>query len=94
MASENKTWRQLIGGKWVDSGRGETEPDINPATGESVGTIQVGTREDTDAAVAAAQKAFDEVWFDTPPKERSAMMFAPATWRASRPVSTRRASRA
>jgi 1-pyrroline dehydrogenase len=60
----------------VDSGRGETEPDINPATGESVGTIQVGTREDSDAAVAAAQKAFDEVWFDTPPKERSAMMFA------------------
>jgi 1-pyrroline dehydrogenase len=58
----------------VDSGRGETEADIDPSTGESVGTIQVGTREDADAAVAAAQKAYDEVWFDTPPKERSAMM--------------------
>ena len=31
-------------------------------------------REDADKAVAAAQKAFDEVWFDTPPKERSAML--------------------
>jgi 1-pyrroline dehydrogenase len=75
MATENKTWRQFIGGAWVESGRGETEPDINPATGESVSTIQVGTREDADAAVQAAQKAYDEVWFDMPPKERSAMMF-------------------
>jgi 1-pyrroline dehydrogenase len=76
MATENKVWQQFIGGKWVDSGRGEAEPDVNPATGESVSTIQVGTREDADAAVEAAQKAFDEVWFDTPAKERSAMMFA------------------
>jgi 1-pyrroline dehydrogenase len=76
MATENKTWQQYIGGAWVDSGRGETEPDIDPSTGQSVGVIQVGTREDADAAVAAAQKAYDEVWFDTPPKERSAMMFA------------------
>ncbi len=75
MATENKTWQQYIGGRWVGSGMGESEPDINPATAQSVGTIQVGTREDADAAVAAAQKAFDEVWFDTPPKERSAMMF-------------------
>ncbi|HEY7756176.1 MAG TPA: gamma-aminobutyraldehyde dehydrogenase [Actinomycetota bacterium] len=74
MATVNKTWQQYIGGAWVDSGRGETEADIDPSTGESVGTIQVGTREDADAAVAAAQKAYDEVWFDTPPKERSAMM--------------------
>jgi 1-pyrroline dehydrogenase len=76
MATENKTWQQYIGGSWVDSGRGETEPDIDPSTGQSVGTIQVGTREDADAAVEAAQKAYDDVWFDTPPKERSAMMFA------------------
>jgi 1-pyrroline dehydrogenase len=76
MATENKTWRQFIGGAWVDSGRGESEPDVDPSTGQSVGEIQVGTREDADAAVEAAQKAYDEVWFDTPPKERSAMMFA------------------
>jgi 1-pyrroline dehydrogenase len=76
MTTESKTWQQYIGGAWVDSGRGETEPDIDPSTGQSVGTIQVGTREDADAAVEAAQKAYDEVWFDTPPKERSAMLFA------------------
>jgi 1-pyrroline dehydrogenase len=76
VTTEDRVWQQYIGGAWVDSGRGESEPDVNPATGGSVGTIQVGTREDADAAVEAAQKAFDEVWFDTPAKERSAMMFA------------------
>jgi aminobutyraldehyde dehydrogenase len=72
--AEGKTWKMLIGGEWVDSGRGESEPAVNPSNGESVATVQVGTREDADKAVAAAQKAYDEVWFDTPPKERSAMM--------------------
>ena len=74
MATEMKTWKMYIGGEWVDSSRGENEPDINPATGGSVSEIQVGGREDADAAVAAAQKAYDEIWFDTPPKERAAMM--------------------
>jgi 1-pyrroline dehydrogenase len=68
------TYKMFIGGEWVDSSSGETEPDIDPSTGETVGTVQVGTREDADKAVAAAKKAFEEVWFDTPPKERSAMM--------------------
>jgi 1-pyrroline dehydrogenase len=74
MATATKTWKMFLGGEWVDSSRGEAEPDINPSTGESVGDVQVGTREDADRAVAAALKAYEEVWFDTPPKERSAMM--------------------
>jgi 1-pyrroline dehydrogenase len=74
MATATKTWKMFLGGEWVDSSRGEAEPDINPSTGESVGDVQVGTREDADKAVAAALKAYQEVWFDTPPKERSAMM--------------------
>ncbi len=71
---EGKTWKMFIGGEWTDSSTAETEPDINPATGGSVATVQVGTREDADRAVAAALRAYEEVWFDTPPKERSAMM--------------------
>ncbi|HSJ49994.1 MAG TPA: gamma-aminobutyraldehyde dehydrogenase [Actinomycetota bacterium] len=74
MASETKTWQHYIGGKWVDSSQGETEPDVDPSTGQAVATVQLGTREDADAAVDAAQRAYDEVWFDTPPKERSAML--------------------
>jgi 1-pyrroline dehydrogenase len=63
-----------IGGSWVESGRGEVEDDINPADGQAVARVQVGTREDADKAVTTAGRAYDEVWFDTPPKERSAMM--------------------
>jgi 1-pyrroline dehydrogenase len=74
MATATKTWQMFIGGEWVDSGRGETADDIDPSTGSSVAEVQVGTREDADRAVAAALKAYDEVWFDTPPKDRSAMM--------------------
>jgi len=72
--AEMKTWGMYIGGAWAESAGGEVEDDINPATGQSVAKIQVGTREDADKAVRAAAKAYDEVWFDTPPKERSAMM--------------------
>ena len=74
MATASRTWQMFIGGEWVNSSTGETEPDINPATGGSVAETQVATGEDADRAVAAAQKAYEEVWFDTPPKERSAMM--------------------
>jgi 1-pyrroline dehydrogenase len=72
--AELKTWGMYIGGEWVESGRGESEPDIDPSTGGAVATVQVGTREDADKAAAAALKAYDEVWFDTPPKERQVMM--------------------
>jgi len=74
MATTIKKAQMFIGGEWVDSSSGEAEPDINPATGETVAEVAVGTREDADRAVAAALKAYEEVWFDTPPKERSAML--------------------
>ena len=74
MATAVKTYQQFIGGEWIDSTTGETEPDINPSSEQAVAQVQVGTRDDADRAVAAARKAYDEVWFDTPPKERSAMM--------------------
>ncbi|MGZ4347874.1 MAG: gamma-aminobutyraldehyde dehydrogenase [Gaiellaceae bacterium] len=74
--ADGKTWGMYIGGEWVESGRGESEPNLDPSTGEAVATVQVGTREDADRAVEAAKKAYDEVWFDTPAKERSAMMLA------------------
>ena len=74
MATTVKRAQMFIGGETLDSSSGEVEPDINPATGEAVAEVAVGTREDADRAVAAALKAYDDVWFDTPPKERSAML--------------------
>jgi 1-pyrroline dehydrogenase len=72
--AEMKTWGMYIGGAWVESSRGEVEDDVNPANGEAVARVQVASREDADKAVQAAGKAYEDVWFDTPPKERSAMM--------------------
>ena len=69
-----KRGQMFIGGEWVDASSGETELDIDPSTGETLAEVAVGTREDADRAVAAAQKAYEDVWFDTPPKERAAMM--------------------
>ena len=64
----------FIGGQWVEPAQGETQDDIDPATGEVIAKVAVAEKEDIDRAVSAAQKAFDEVWFDTPPKERAAML--------------------
>jgi len=75
MATATKTWQMYVGGAWVDSSGGEAEPNIDPSTEAVADEVQIGSREDADRAVEAAQKAFDEVWFDTPPKERSAMLF-------------------
>jgi 1-pyrroline dehydrogenase len=74
MATTVKKAQMFIGGKWLDSSSGEAEADVNPATGEIVAEVASGTREDADRAVAASLKAYNDVWFDTPPKERSAML--------------------
>jgi acyl-CoA reductase-like NAD-dependent aldehyde dehydrogenase len=49
----------LIGGEWRDAGDGGVYEDFNPATGEKIADVSDATREDVDAAVAAARKAFD-----------------------------------
>ncbi|MGA3216108.1 MAG: gamma-aminobutyraldehyde dehydrogenase [Acidimicrobiales bacterium] len=75
MEDKLEQYRPLfIGGKWAEPATGETGEDIDPATGETIAKIAVATKEDIDRAVATAQKAYDEVWFDTPPKERAGML--------------------
>jgi 1-pyrroline dehydrogenase len=74
MATAIKRQEMFIGGEWVQSAGDESLPVVNPATGELIAEIPRGTEEDVDRAVAAARKAFDEVWFDTTPGERQAML--------------------
>ena len=47
-----------IAGQWRGGGAGESLPILNPATGESIGRVAVATREDLDAALAAAERGF------------------------------------
>ena len=60
--------QMFINGEWVNSSDGGTRDIISPHTGEVIGSVQEGTAEDVDKAVAAAKKAFDDTWFDTTPK--------------------------
>jgi betaine-aldehyde dehydrogenase len=62
--------QMFIGGEWVNSSDGATRDVISPATGEVIATVQEGTAEDADRAIEAAKKAFEDVWFDSTPKDR------------------------
>ena len=48
-------YQMFIDGEWVNSSDGQTRDVINPATGEVLATVQEGTKEDADKAVAAAE---------------------------------------
>jgi acyl-CoA reductase-like NAD-dependent aldehyde dehydrogenase len=47
----------FIAGEWSDGHAGETEEAHSPATGEVIGTVAQGDREDARRAIAAARKA-------------------------------------
>ena len=61
--------QQFIAGEWVSSSGGETFDDLDPFTGEVVGRIAAGTREDAKKAVDASAAAFPE-WSSAPPAAR------------------------
>lgn len=62
-----------INGEFL-SGGGRKEQDVfNPATNQVIGKLPHATREDLDAALAAAQKGF-ETWRRTSPLERSKVL--------------------
>lgn len=59
------THRMFIDGEWVNSESGETRSATNPATGDSIGTVPAGTREDARRAIRAANNSTDELAFMT-----------------------------
>lgn len=70
-----KTYQNYIGGKWVDSESGEMFENVNPAdTRDIVGRFPLSTSEDVNAAVNAAQEAFDR-WRKTPAPKRAELLF-------------------
>ena len=66
-------FRNIIGGKAVDSASGETYDIVNPATGEVYATAPASSAEDVDQAMKAAAEAF-ETWGETTPSERQLAM--------------------
>src|SRR5271157_1828640 len=71
-----KPRKMLIDGKWVNAVSGKTFPTYNPATGEVLAQVAEGDRQDIDAAVKAARKAFDSgPWPRMTASERGRLMW-------------------
>jgi 1-pyrroline dehydrogenase len=71
MSTTLKVREMFIGGKWVPGSGREHQEIVNPATGKVIAEVPKGTEEDVNRAVAAARDAYDEVWFDSTPRDRS-----------------------
>jgi malonate-semialdehyde dehydrogenase (acetylating)/methylmalonate-semialdehyde dehydrogenase len=67
------TVKNYIGGEWVES-KGELVDVVNPATCKIIAKVPISTKDELDAAVKAAQKAFPE-WRKTPPLARARCLF-------------------
>jgi len=73
MSTTTTSYKNFVGGEWVDAASGETMEVINPATGETIAEVPSCGAEDVDRAVEAAKKALPE-WLDATPKERSELL--------------------
>lgn len=68
----------FIDGRWTPASDGATAPVRNPATGEVIDTVPVGTQADADRAIRSAAVAF-ESWRTVPTAKRAALQHAAAT---------------
>ena len=73
MATTVTSYKNFVGGEWVDSVAGETMEVLNPATGETIAEVPRGGEEDVERAVAAARKALPE-WLEKTPKDRMELL--------------------
>ncbi len=64
----------FINGQIVSSKSGRSQPVYNPATGETVAQVALGSADEVNAAVAAAAAAAP-AWADTAPLKRARVLF-------------------
>jgi 1-pyrroline dehydrogenase len=67
------SYRNFVGGEWVDAVGGETMEVLNPSTGEVIAEVPRGTAEDVERAVGAARKALPD-WLAKTPKDRAELL--------------------
>ncbi len=70
MATTTSSLQNFVNGSFVDPAEGQTEPILNPATGEVIAHAPLSTAADVDSAVKAARRAFPG-WAATTPGERA-----------------------
>jgi aldehyde dehydrogenase (NAD+)/betaine-aldehyde dehydrogenase len=66
----------FINGESTEASGGELKELVEPATGEPLAKVAMGTEADVDRAVEAARAALDGDWGRTPPTERSRLLHA------------------
>ena len=64
----------FVDGEFVDGG-GEPLKTINPATEEVLAEVGTASAADVDRAVAAARRAYDQVWGPMPGAERAKYVY-------------------
>ncbi|HEX9005839.1 MAG TPA: aldehyde dehydrogenase family protein, partial [Bacteroidota bacterium] len=64
----------FIGGTWVESTGTGSLPVTNPSTGKQLAQVPLSSARDVDAAVNAAEAAFQS-WSATPIKERAQVFY-------------------
>jgi betaine-aldehyde dehydrogenase len=65
------TVQNFIDAEYVDPADGQTEPILNPATGEVIAHAPLSTATDVDRAVASARKAYESGWGTATPADRA-----------------------
>jgi acyl-CoA reductase-like NAD-dependent aldehyde dehydrogenase len=69
-----KTYKNYIGGEWVEAASGEKFESMSPADGKTLGVFPRSGSEDVDRAVEAAKSAYEE-WRLVPAPKRGEILF-------------------
>ncbi|MFL5966095.1 MAG: aldehyde dehydrogenase family protein [Gaiellaceae bacterium] len=69
-----KSFKNFIGGEWVDAADGETFESLSPATGDVLGEFPRSSVDDVNRAVAAARAAWED-WRLVPAPERGTILY-------------------
>src|SRR6476620_2230526 len=68
------TYKNFIGGEWVDAASGETFESTSPANGDAIGVFPRSSAEDVERAVVAAKSAYED-WRLVPAPKRGEILF-------------------
>ena len=66
-----QNFKMYINGEWVDSSSGKKIETLNPENNEVWATVPEANEKDVDKAVQSAQKAFENNWSKTHPRDRA-----------------------
>jgi acyl-CoA reductase-like NAD-dependent aldehyde dehydrogenase len=73
-ATGTTTFKNYIGGEWVDAVSGETFESTSPANGDSIGVFPKSGPDDVERAVAAAKETYED-WRLVPAPKRGEILF-------------------